>query len=155
MLLAVRISGRKWASTRPANGRKKGTRGAGRTKSKWTMRRRVASTRSGASSRSKQQVKRSLTGLREETMKKAWALAAAVALVLFLCARTAAAQSSRTLSPEVQQYVRVSAPVVALTHVRVIDGTGAAAKDNQTIVISGDNIQSVGDASSASVPPDA
>lgn len=88
-------------------------------------------------------------------MKKTWALAAAVALVLFVCARTAAAQSSRTLSPEVQQYVRVSSPVVALTHVRVIDGTGAAAKDNQTIVISGDNIQSVGDASSASVPPDA
>jgi hypothetical protein len=38
-------------------------------------------------------------------------------------------------SPEVQAYVKVSAPVVALTHVRVIDGTGAPAKEDQTVVI--------------------
>src|SRR5437667_1428497 len=34
-----------------------------------------------------------------------------------------------------QQFIRVEAPVVALTHVRVIDGTGAAPLDDQTIVI--------------------
>ena len=85
-------------------------------------------------------------------MKRTWAFAAAVLLVSSLYAQTTAAQSSRTLSPEVQKYVRVSAPVVALTHVRVIDGTGATAKDNQTIVISGDNIESVSDAGSAAIP---
>jgi imidazolonepropionase-like amidohydrolase len=64
----------------------------------------------------------------------------------------AIAQSTPTLSPEVQRYVRVSAPVVALTHVRVLDGTGSAPKENQTVIISGDKIQSVGDSASATVP---
>ena len=34
-----------------------------------------------------------------------------------------------------QQFVRVEAAVIALTHVRVIDGTGAAPLEDQTIVI--------------------
>ena len=42
-----------------------------------------------------------------------------------------------------QQFIRVEAPVVALTHVRVIDGTGAAPLDDQTIVISGGKITSI------------
>jgi imidazolonepropionase-like amidohydrolase len=49
----------------------------------------------------------------------------------------------------------VDAPVIALTHVRVIDGTGAAAREDQTIVLSQEKIQSVGDASSSNVPKDA
>jgi imidazolonepropionase-like amidohydrolase len=61
----------------------------------------------------------------------------------------ARAQSSSKMSAEVQKYVRVSAPMIALTHVRVVDGTGAAPKENETIVISGDKIESVGDAASA------
>ena len=64
------------------------------------------------------------------------------------------AQSSRKLSPEVQRYVRVDAPVIALEHVRLIDGTGGAPKDDQTIVISGDKIQWVG-AGTAEVPAEA
>lgn len=59
---------------------------------------------------------------------------------------------SNTLSPEVQQYVRVSSPVLALTHVRLIDGTGEPAKDDQTIIISGAKIQSVVDAGAATIP---
>ncbi len=51
-------------------------------------------------------------------------------------------------------FIRVEAPAVALTHVRVIDGTGAAPKDDQTIVISGGKIASIGAFSSAnSAPP--
>jgi imidazolonepropionase-like amidohydrolase len=53
---------------------------------------------------------------------------------------------------ERQQFVRVDAPVVALAHVRVIDGTGAAPLDDQTIVISNGKIESVGPASSAKLP---
>ena len=78
-----------------------------------------------------------------------------VAMALFLLVWAgghARAQSNSKISPEVQKYVRVSAPVVALTHVRVVDGTGAAPKENQTIVISGGTIESVGDAGSATVP---
>src|SRR3954471_9925819 len=49
-------------------------------------------------------------------------------------------------------YIKVDAPVIALTHVRVIDGTGAAAKDNQTIVIRGGNVAELGDAAKVKTP---
>ena len=52
----------------------------------------------------------------------------------------------------VSQFVTVSDSVVALTNVRVIDGTGAPARDGQTIVLKGGTIQSVGDAASAKIP---
>jgi imidazolonepropionase-like amidohydrolase len=52
-------------------------------------------------------------------------------------------------------FVKVNAPVVALTHVRVIDGTGAAAREDQTVVLKNGKIESVGDASAANVPKDA
>jgi enamidase len=51
-----------------------------------------------------------------------------------------------------RQFVSVSDSVVALTNVRVIDGTGAPARAGQTIVLKGGVIQSVGDAASAKVP---
>jgi imidazolonepropionase-like amidohydrolase len=51
--------------------------------------------------------------------------------------------------------VKVDAPVVALTHVRVIDGTGTAARDDQTVVMSKGKIESASDAASANVPKDA
>ena len=63
--------------------------------------------------------------------------------------------TGQTLSPEVRGFVKVDAPVVALTHVRVIDGTGAAAREDQTVVLSHGKIESVSDAASASVPKDA
>src|SRR5581483_10446028 len=67
-------------------------------------------------------------------------------LVLILClAGTLAAQQA----PDFSQFIKVNAAVVALTHVRVIDGTGAAARDDQTLVISGGKIQSIGPASAA------
>jgi imidazolonepropionase-like amidohydrolase len=56
---------------------------------------------------------------------------------------------------EVAKFIKVSAPVVALIHVRVIDGTGAPARDNQTIIISAGKIQAVGDAASTTALADA
>ncbi|MGB7584761.1 MAG: amidohydrolase family protein [Terriglobales bacterium] len=55
-------------------------------------------------------------------------------------------------SPEVQKFIKVSAPLVALTHVRVIDGTGEAVRDDQTVLISKGKIQAVG---KIDVPKDA
>jgi len=52
----------------------------------------------------------------------------------------------------VSQFVTVSDSVVALTNVRVIDGTGGPARDGQTIVLKGGTIQSVGDGASAKIP---
>lgn len=54
---------------------------------------------------------------------------------------------------ERQQFIRVEAPVIALTHVRVIDGTGAAPRDDQTIVITEGKIQSVGPSTGAKCLP--
>ncbi|MHB8217117.1 MAG: amidohydrolase family protein [Candidatus Sulfotelmatobacter sp.] len=65
------------------------------------------------------------------------------------------AVGAQTLSPEVQAFVKVNAPIVALAHVCVIDGTGAAVREDQTIVISRGKIESVSDAASAKVPKDA
>ena len=76
----------------------------------------------------------------------------AVAVVTLACCVTLVGQ---TLSPAVQVFVKVNAPVVALTHVRVIDGTGAAAREDQTVVLKNGKIESVGDASAANVPKDA
>lgn len=71
--------------------------------------------------------------------------------VCMLAAATALAQAP-AMPPEVAKFVRVKAPVVALTHVRVIDGTGAPARDDQTIVIAGGKIQAVGSAASTAIP---
>jgi imidazolonepropionase-like amidohydrolase len=62
---------------------------------------------------------------------------------------------AQTLSPQVRVFVKVDAPVVALTRVRVIDGTGAPAREDQTIILNSGKIQSVGETASASVPADA
>jgi len=74
-----------------------------------------------------------------------------LALVLLTCC-VAAAQN---LSPLVKSFVKVDAPVVALTHVRVIDGSGAAAREDQMIVIRQGKIESVGEGSEVNAPKDA
>jgi imidazolonepropionase-like amidohydrolase len=51
-----------------------------------------------------------------------------------------------------QQFIRTEAPVIALAHVRVIDGTGAAPLDDQTIVISEGKVQSIAPSTTAAVP---
>src|SRR5216683_20802 len=63
--------------------------------------------------------------------------------------------SSFGQTPDRQQFIRVEAPMVALAHVRVIDGTGAAPREDQTIVISGGKVQSVGPSADAKVPANA
>ena len=52
----------------------------------------------------------------------------------------------------VRQFISVADSVVALTNVRVIDGTGAPPRAGQTIVIRGPTILSVGDAATAKIP---
>src|SRR5438034_249313 len=54
-----------------------------------------------------------------------------------------------------QQFVRVEAAVIALTHVRVIDGTGAAPLEDQTILIADGKIQSIAPTARAKVQPSA
>jgi imidazolonepropionase-like amidohydrolase len=63
-----------------------------------------------------------------------------------------AAQRPAQLSPQVRGFVKVDAQVIALTNARVIDGTGAAAKSQQTILIRDDKIVAVGPSVNVTVP---
>src|SRR5260370_31867846 len=58
---------------------------------------------------------------------------------------------AQTPQSDRQQFIRVEAAVIALTHVRVIDGTGAAPLEDQTIVITDGKIQSIAPTASAKV----
>lgn len=63
--------------------------------------------------------------------------------ILMLVLACCALGQQVSLAPAVQKYVRVSADKVILEHVRVIDGTGKPATDDQNIVISGGKITSI------------
>ncbi len=69
-------------------------------------------------------------------------------LLCFSVWAVAQAAPSNPLAP----YISVSAPVIALTHVEVIDGTGAAAAFDQTVVVDHSKITAVGPSASVPVP---
>ncbi|MGQ0537661.1 MAG: amidohydrolase family protein [Gemmatimonadaceae bacterium] len=68
-----------------------------------------------------------------------------------------AAQDGRgsALSEETRRFVRIDSGVVALTHVRLVDGTGGAAKDDYTVLIRGERVAAIGPAGSLTIPPGA
>src|SRR6266850_379607 len=72
-----------------------------------------------------------------------------VVLLLFIAFTNCLAQAPQS---DRQQFIRVEAPVVVVAHVRVIDGTGAAASDDQTIIIADGKIQSIAPSTTANVP---
>jgi hypothetical protein len=59
--------------------------------------------------------------------------------------RTAGSNPNR-FAPGIQPFLAIDAPVIALQHVRVIDGTGAPPSEDQTIVIDQGKIGAVGTA---------
>src|SRR5580704_8450132 len=52
----------------------------------------------------------------------------------------------------VAAFVSMSVPVVSLVHVRIIDGTGAPAAEDQTIIIDHGKIAALGNAASTPIP---
>ncbi len=85
-------------------------------------------------------------------MKKA----AIVAALVLVCAGLVAAQRGQGAGGQApnpnRAYMKVDGAVVAITHVRVIDGTGAPARADQTLIIRGGNIAAMGPAASTAVP---
>lgn len=79
------------------------------------------------------------------------AIPLSAAFVLVIAALGASSQRP-TIGNPIRQFVSVDAPVVALTHVRVIDGTGAPARADQTLIIRDGNIAALGAAASLAVP---
>lgn len=76
---------------------------------------------------------------------------AVAALVMLACELAARAQAP-ALPQGIAPYVSVNAPIVALTHVRVVDGTGAAAQDDQSIILRDGRIESYGPSAQTPIP---
>jgi enamidase len=73
-------------------------------------------------------------------------------LVIWLAAHSIVLAQRPAISNAVKGYITSEAPVIALTNVRVIDGTGAPARDRQTLVIKDGMIAELGDASRITAP---
>src|SRR6267378_4411233 len=73
------------------------------------------------------------------------------ALTLLL-ALAAPPQRPDSLAAQVREYIAVDTSLLALTHVLLVDGTGAAPKTDQTIVIRAGRIATVGPAASVQIP---
>lgn len=78
-----------------------------------------------------------------------------VFVLLMLLAGLARGQSRSQLSPAVREFVKMDAPIVVLNHVRVIDGTGAAPRTDQAIVIQDGKIVTIGDSAAVKTPDQA
>ncbi len=72
--------------------------------------------------------------------------------VLTLIVFSSAALAQGRFAPGLKPFLTVDAPVVALRHVRVIDGTGSQPREDQTIVIDRGKIAAVGPAASIVAP---
>jgi imidazolonepropionase-like amidohydrolase len=76
-------------------------------------------------------------------------------MMMFATLHVAGAQERPARSTGVARFVAVDASIIALRHVRVIDGTGRPARDDQTIIIADGRIAAVGAATDVAVPPSA
>src|SRR5215471_12564424 len=74
-----------------------------------------------------------------------------LAIVLLEATFTVQAQRGQN-SNQAANYVKVNSPVIALTNVRVIDGTGAPARPQQTIVVRDGKIAALGGTGSVAIP---
>ena len=72
--------------------------------------------------------------------------------LLTLLASGAGVTPPDSLSPQVRRFVQVDAPVLALRHVRVIDGTGAPPREDQTLLIRAGRIAALGDDGKVTLP---
>ena len=80
-----------------------------------------------------------------------WA-AAGLMLAAAASVRVRAQGARPTLSPAVREVVAIDTNIVALTHVRVIDGTGAPARADQTVIVRDGRIAQIGAAAAVAVP---
>ena len=74
-----------------------------------------------------------------------------VAVFVLVVAGVVSSAQQQGANP-LRDYLKHSGPVIALTNVRVIDGTGAAAKENQTLILRDGNIAQMGNAATVKPP---
>ena len=91
-------------------------------------------------------------------MRKLFLISLAILASSFSFAQAPDAQTKPAeprFAEDVQKFITVDAPLFAITHVRVIDGTGVAPLEDQTIIVSDGKIQSIGKSSDVKVPANA
>jgi enamidase len=75
-----------------------------------------------------------------------------VVVLGFLALSVTAFAQRPSIGNAIRQFVTIDEPVVALTHARVIDGTGAAPRSDQTLILRDGLIAAIGPAASTPVP---
>jgi len=65
--------------------------------------------------------------------------------LLFAASLLCAGALAQTPGPEVKKFIRYDQPLIALSHVRVIDGTGAAPLENRTLILRNGRIEAIQD----------
>jgi cytosine/adenosine deaminase-related metal-dependent hydrolase len=75
-----------------------------------------------------------------------------VAVVILALVASVARAQRPALSAGPRVYVKVDTSVVALLNARVIDGTGASAREGQTVVVRDGNIVALGPSASTAIP---
>lgn len=101
-----------------------------------------------------------MTASGERFGRREWVVAAGcplalAAIVVFGAPHEAPAQSLDELQDDVLGYVSVEGPVVGLTGVTVVDGTGAPPAEDQTVLIRDGRIDEVGPSGEVEIPDDA
>jgi hypothetical protein len=74
------------------------------------------------------------------------------ATFLFACTAFAVTATAQPEPGPLDDTISIHAPVFVLCHIRVIDGTGAPAREDQAVVVANGDIQSIGPDASASIP---
>ncbi|HEV8411783.1 MAG TPA: hypothetical protein VGQ30_14845, partial [Gemmatimonadaceae bacterium] len=72
-----------------------------------------------------------------------------------VCLASSAHAQRATLTGQARQFIAIDTTIVALTHARIIDGTGAPPRDNQTLIIRDGAIAALGDDGKITIPPGA
>ena len=62
---------------------------------------------------------------------------------------------AQSFSPELRAFIKILPGTIAITDVKLIDGSGGPAKEHQTVLIEKDRITAVGDSKSIPLPPNA
>jgi len=75
-----------------------------------------------------------------------------VAALVAGCVSIVAAQRGQGQGGAARPYLKYDAGTIAITHVRVIDGTGAPARADQTVILRGATIAAMGPAASTPIP---
>ena len=90
------------------------------------------------------------------TARSLWAgLKTAALITALVLGVTAPLTAQRDVGPQIERYVSLNAGTFAITGVTLIDGTGAAARTNQTVLVEDGRITAVGPSGSIRMSGDA